>query len=151
MSCPHRDLAINKLREVFFDIQEVELEIGGQRIDKLYSDWFRIYDELYRSSDEKLAYRKLADFDSTGAADDANVEKKMFVPLLFFFNRAPGLALPLVALQYHEVKVNILFENEANMALVGADETYTPSCVLYSTFVFLDTEERKRFSQQVRI
>jgi hypothetical protein len=50
--------------------------------------------------------------------------------------------------QYHEVKVNILFENEANMALVGADTTYTPSCVLYSTFVFLDTEERKRFSQQ---
>lgn len=80
-------------------LKEVELEIGGQRIDKLYSDWFRIFDELYRSSDEKLAYRKLADFDDTTAAGDAAVEKKMFVPLLFFFNRAPGLALPLVALQ----------------------------------------------------
>lgn len=77
-------------------LKEVELEIGGQRIDKLYSDWFRIYDELYRSSDEKLAYRKLADFDAVAAGSDDNVEKKMFVPLLFFFNRAPGLALPLV-------------------------------------------------------
>jgi len=46
-----------------------------------------------------LAYKKLADFDDTTAAGDAAVEKKMFVPLLFFFNRAPGLALPLVALQ----------------------------------------------------
>jgi hypothetical protein len=46
-----------------------------------------------------LAYKKLTDFDDTTAAGDAAVEKKMFVPLLFFFNRAPGLALPLVALQ----------------------------------------------------
>ena len=59
-----------------------------------------------------------------------------------------GLALPLVALQYHEVKLNILFENATNMASAGVDSTVEPTCQLFSTFVYLDTEERKRFSQQ---
>jgi len=127
-------------------LKEVEIEIGGQRIDKIYSDWFRIYDELYRSGSEKTSYRSLVDFDEPAA--DSGVTKRFYIPLIFFYNKAPGLALPLVALQYHEVKINILFESGPNMELVGVDSTVQPTCQLFSTFVYLDTEERKRFSQQ---
>lgn len=78
---------------LFFDLEQ-----PGQRIDKLYADWFRIYDELFRSSDEKLAYRRLVDFDNPAATQDAGVVKRFYVPLIFFFNKNPGLALPLIAL-----------------------------------------------------
>jgi hypothetical protein len=77
--------------------KEVELELGGQKIDKTHADWLRIYSELYRTGDEKVAYRRLVDFDNPDS--DAGVVKRMYIPLIFFFNRNAGLALPLIALQ----------------------------------------------------
>ena len=78
-------------------VKEIELELGGQRIDKVYSDWYRIYDELFRSSDEKTAYRRLTDFDTP---DDTTAPiKRFYLPMIFSFNRHAGLALPLIALQ----------------------------------------------------
>jgi len=77
-------------------LKEIEIEIGGQRVDKIYSDWFRVYDELYRSGSEKTTYRSMVDFDDTTAGGDMGVTKRFYVPLIFFYNQAPGLALPLV-------------------------------------------------------
>jgi hypothetical protein len=76
-------------------ISEIELEIGGQRIDKHYADWFRVYDSLFRSNDEQTQYRRMTDFVDGEAT--ATV-KRFYLPLIFFFNRAPGMALPLIAL-----------------------------------------------------
>jgi hypothetical protein len=76
-------------------IKEIELEIGGQRIDRVYSDWYRIYDELFRTDAEKDAYKRMTNFD----ADAPNGQvRRFYVPLIFFFNTNPGLALPLIAL-----------------------------------------------------
>merc|ERR1711966_501349 len=78
-------------------IEEVELEIGGQRIDRHYGEWLDIWTELTMSEDKK------AMFDSnmigrfavhTGTDGDA---KTLYIPLQFFFNRNQGLALPLIA------------------------------------------------------
>jgi len=128
-------------------VKEIELEIGGQRVDRHTSDWLRIYDELFRTGDEKLAYRRLVDFDSPAATEDAGVTKRFFVPLVFFFNKAAGLALPLIALQYHEVKINFTFASAAEMALNGVDTSLTPDATLFVTYVFLDTDERRRYAQ----
>lgn len=76
--------------------KEIELEIGGQRIDKHTSTWLRIYDELFRSNDEKQAYKNMTDFVDGEAA---GTTKRMYLPLIFFFNLQAGLALPLIALQ----------------------------------------------------
>lgn len=77
-------------------IQDIELEIGGQRIDKLYADWFRVYDGLFRKDDERTQYRRMTDF-VDGEANDT--VKRFYLPLLFFFSRgSPGMALPLIAL-----------------------------------------------------
>lgn len=76
-------------------IQDIELEIGGQRIDKHYADWFRVYDSLFRKADERLQYRRMTDF-VDGEAD--STVKRFYLPLIFFFNRSPGMALPLIAL-----------------------------------------------------
>ena len=69
-------------------IKDCEIEIGGQKCDKHYAAWYRVYDELTRSGDEKDAYRRLVDFVDDEAATTV---KRFYVPLVFWFNRNPGL------------------------------------------------------------
>lgn len=135
-------------------LKSVEVEIGGQRIDKQYSHWMYIWNELSLNSGKKDGYSEMigADTDMTSFKDN-----KVFVPLEFWFCRNIGLALPLIALQYHEVKVNIEIESFANSTYNGTaytkDSDITSGVVaiknatLWCDYVFLDTDERKRFAQ----
>lgn len=81
-------------------IKEVELEIGGQRIDKHNATWFRLYDELFRKDDDKSAYSRMVNFTAEEQATDAQIVKRFYVPLIFFFCKNPGLAIPLIALTH---------------------------------------------------
>ena len=99
----------------------VEIEIGGQKIDKHYSAWLDIYDELFETN-----------HGLKNAIDGS------FMPLRFWFNRNPGLALPLIALQYHEVKVVAEWSTATNAAQCGS---------LLVNYLYLDTDERRRFAQ----
>jgi hypothetical protein len=121
-------------------LREIKLEIGGQQIDKHYDDWLRVHDSLFRSNDEKDAYRRLADFVD---AEPAGSVKRFYVPLVFFFNTQPGLALPLIALQYHEVKI----EFDLASSVTGIDSSVTPAVTLWVDYIFLDVDERRRFAQ----
>lgn len=122
-------------------IQDIELEIGGQRIDKHYADWFRIYDSLFRKDAEAAQYRRMTDFvDGEGAG----AVKRFYLPLIFFFNRSPGLALPLIALQYHEVKLHIQLASSVD-GVSTSDADMSMQC--YVDYVYLDTDERRRFAQ----
>ena len=114
-------------------IKDVELSIGGQRIDKHYQKWWRMYSELYLDNSKKTAWGKM----TTG--DDSQV----FLPLIFFFNRNPGLALPLIALQYHEVRLDFDLSSEFEMYM---DTTKTFK--VWANYIYLDTEERRRFAQK---
>ena len=69
------------------------------------------------------------------------------VPLMFWFNRNPGLALPLIALQYHEVKLKLVFESAANLDNSPNGVPTLDSCNLWVDYIFLDTDERRRFAQ----
>jgi hypothetical protein len=80
----------------------------------------------------------------------------LYIPLQFFFCRNPGLALPLIALQYHEVVINIEFARSSQCYIVGGtDQNPTPSMLnpnlqnasLYVDYIYLDTDERRRFAQ----
>jgi hypothetical protein len=68
--------------------------------------------------------------------------KTVYLPLIFFFNRNPGLYLPLIALQYHEVRLD--FDLASNFT------TYLNAGVfkVWANYVYLDTEERRRFAQK---
>ena len=66
------------------------------------------------------------------------------VPLQFWFNRNPGLAFPLIALQYHEVKVSVTFAAAASVA-AAAPSAFTAK--LWADYIYLDTDERRRFAQ----
>lgn len=129
-------------------VKECDIEIGGQKVDKIYNDSMRIFSELYHTKSEKEGYRRLVDFADPAAGGHPGSKERFFVPVQFWFSRgASGLALPLVALQYHEVRVNFLFASSTEMALNGVDTTVTPEATLFATYVYLDSAERKRFSQ----
>ena len=122
----------------------VELSIGGQRIDKHYQRWWRLWSELYLDDAKKVNYGKMASSsvrNSDGSYDTS--QGRCYLPLIFFFNRNPGLYLPLIALQYHEVRVDFdltnVFENNFNK---------TASIKVWANYVYLDTEERRRFAQK---
>lgn len=131
-------------------IKEVELEIGGQRIDKHNATWLRLYDELFRKDDDAHGYERLVNFSPEEQAAVAPVERRFFVPLVFFFNRNPGLAIPLIALQYHEVKILFTFEDKTVMSDAGVDTSSDGALLdvkLYCDYIYLDTDERRRFAQ----
>ena len=115
-------------------VKDVELSIGGQRIDKHYQKWWRLYSELYLDESKKANYGKM----TTTTVSDG----KIFLPLIFFFNRNPGLALPLIALQYHEVRLD--FDLSSAFATVTDGSTFK----VWANYVYLDTEERRRFAQK---
>ena len=128
-------------------VKYAELEIGGQRIDKHYSEWMYIWNELSLPVSKKAAY-----FNMVGGAggDTKDTTKKMYVPLEFWFCRNVGLALPLIGLQYHEVKVNIQLEDGGNCTDSGtkaAPSSLDLDVKLWVDYIYLDTDERRKFAQ----
>jgi hypothetical protein len=122
-------------------IKDVELSIGGQRIDKHYQRWWRLYSELYLDESKKATWGKMTSPATNGTLAN-HVGGKMFLPLIFFFNRNPGLALPLIALQYHEVRMD--FDLSSEFSLYTDNSTFK----VWANYIYLDTEERRRFAQK---
>ena len=118
------------VNNAFRHINYAEIEIGGQVIDKQYGEWMAVWTSLSHSYDQAVMLGKMVD--GTGLA-----ATPVYIPLQFWFCRNPGLALPLIALQYHEVKLNIQFANVA--AITGV--------TVWADYIFLDTDERRRFAQ----
>ena len=123
-------------------IEYVELEIGGQRIDKHYGEWLEIWSELTLPEEKKAGFDEM--IGRFGGDSTAPVSNALYIPMQFFFCRNPGLALPLIALQYHEVKINLKFRASADLADGAVSFKNTPK--LYVDYVYLDTDERRRFA-----
>jgi len=76
----------------------------------------------------------------------------LYIPLFFFFTRNPGCALPLISLQYHEVKINVLWNDPKVIAgnFTSAQIQKLPqptAAAMYIDYIYLDTEERRRMAQ----
>jgi hypothetical protein len=151
-------------------IKSVEIEIGGQRIDKHYGDWLHIWNELTQTAGHQLGYANLVGnlpalvnpVTNSGSSAVTVPGEILYVPLEFWWCRNPGLALPLIALQYHEVKINLEFNDVKNcywsgtvnattqIATTDMSKVQVPalsSASLFVDYIYLDTDERRRFSQ----
>jgi hypothetical protein len=161
-------------------IKTVELEIGGQRIDRQYGDWMQIWTQLTQDAGTVRALDEMvgnshdlvlmksnqgyaldqscsgAELTNSCAPRAGCPAKTLYIPLQFWFCRNPGLAIPLIALQYHEVRINVEFEQwincsytelKANQSVPTSIQSLTAAS-LYIDYVYLDTEERRRFAQQ---
>lgn len=141
-------------------IKNVELEIGGQRIDRQYGEWMVIWSELTLQPGHVAGYAEMIGntvdmYSPTTLAEGGLPQKTLYIPLQFFFCRNVGLALPLIALQYHEVKINVELrplnqllaqeDAEGNKTDVPAVQLVRGS--LWVDYIYLDTDERRRFAQ----
>lgn len=180
-------------------IAQVEVEIGGQRIDRQYGDWMHIWNQLTMTAEQQRGYFKMignttqltfitdpsfADVESpcdsmaprqVCAPRNALPETTLYVPLPFWFCTNPGLALPLIALNFHEVKINLdlrpideclwavstlscgstspynsssRYSSGTSVAAQNAYRSSLVSASLYVDYIFLDTDERRRMAQQ---
>jgi hypothetical protein len=134
-------------RPGFALINHVELEIGGQPMDKQYGEWMDIWSQLSHSGEK---YGKLEHMINGKLNSNKAGVKKLYIPLQFWFNRNIGLALPLIALQYHEVSINLYLNKEANIRKNHESNNNTfqiNNINLFCDYIFLDTDERRRFAQ----
>ena len=98
-------------------IDEYYITIGGNIIDKQYGEWLHIWNELSLEASKRYGYEKMIgntpdcykpdDYNKKADGDIQTPSKKIVVPLKFWFNSSPGLALPLIALQYHDIEVHL--------------------------------------------
>ena len=134
-------------------IDTIELEIGGQQIDKHYGHWLETWVELTEPNPTGFVmdiatggsgagrgtkYQNMAY--GGGVIADGSAAMACAVPLQFWFNRNPGLALPLIALQYHEVKCIVTWAPSSH-GMAPTSES------LWADYIYLDTDERRRFAQ----
>lgn len=148
-------------------IKNVDVEIGGSRIDRQYGTWLDLWYELTHDINQERGYRAMiGDVEELTRLDgpDGNGHCKdhytMYIPMQFWFNRNSGLALPLIALQYHEVRLLFEFE-DVNRLIVWQphiDEfgkiwcpDFKGLCMkdasILVDYVYLDSVERRRFAQ----
>ncbi len=150
-------------------IDFVEVEIGGQLIDRHYGEWMDIWAQLTYSSEKYQELLSMINCSILSIDDNNNTLAKVYIPLQFWFCRNPGLYLPLIALQYHEVKLNIQLNCKST---VNTATQYTSNVVritdfnysngsytktnfiesiidmkVFCNYIFLDTDERRRFAQ----
>jgi hypothetical protein len=126
-------------------IKEITIEIGGQQIDKHYGEWLSVWNELTQTAERSAGYDEMI---GKSADDPGAPGADIYVPLQFWFCRNPGLALPLIALQYHEVKFNLTFASLAECLTSPVDgPTGSLSASLWVDYIYLDTDERRQFAQ----
>lgn len=144
-------------------IDQIDVKIGPEVIDRHTGDWMILYNKITLNEYQKVNYEKmigqvpqLIKFD-----DCIKPRYKLVIPLSFWFNKYTGLALPLIALRYHDVMINLRLKDLNKLCYVS--DTTELSCdipaiqsefniniqsaVLYVDYIFLDSDERRRFAQ----
>jgi hypothetical protein len=166
-------------------LEQLEIEIGGQVIDRQYGSWLTIWRQLTEDNENnnqtnvtykglrydltndtlynKMAYTHMGTSKSIKFIDSdtnpygcnlLNSPREAYVPLQFWFCRNPGLALPLIALQYHEVKITINIADLSSFLVLNTpiqdDNDFfniSKSFKIFADYVYLDTVERKQFTK----
>jgi hypothetical protein len=146
-------------------LEKVEVEIGGQIIDRHYGEWWYLWECLTASVNQASKADLLLGADRAGRTSTLTTcngrPTVLYIPFGFWFNRNPGLALPLIALQYHDVHFNVTLRKATDLvttysatssnwpSIAGAAAALPPpkDAAIYIDYIYLDTDERRRFAQ----
>jgi len=142
-------------------LKKLEVEIGGQIIDTHYGEWLYLWENLTSSYDDSCKLDAMVGGTlggtSTTLTSCGGRPGVLYIPLQFWFCRNPGLALPLIALQYHEVRMNITLAASTDLVSRGSYASVSAAAAalpqlkdmaLYIDYIYLDVDERRRFAQQ---
>jgi len=160
-------------------LQYLEIEIGGQLIDRHYGTWLTVWRDLTEcnptgaqgelgtngvepapnggsgaiDTNPSTKYHRMSYTHQSGAAQTTTAApSEVYIPMRFWFCRNPGLAIPLIALQYHDVKFNITFNSTSSWCYSAGNNATTGlagacNLTVYADYVYLDTTERRQFAQ----
>jgi len=149
-------------------IRYVELEVGGQLIDRLYGEFMYLWDTLTSDANKSKQLWDMVGFAANRSSGQPGLElpdssscsaatgrqghpNVLYIPLTFFYTRNPGCALPLISLQYHETKINIQW-NEKQFVISDFDRVSKlpapVSAAVYVDYIYMDVEERRRMAQE---
>ena len=137
-------------------IQEISVEVGEQEIDRQNGEWMEIWSNYTTTADKQTGFYNMIGKMDGYSTHTQNGPVKLYIPLRFWFCRNPGLALPLLALQYHPVRINLtlrplskLFYTPQLTTTVCPNIELKPasieSLMLWGDYIHLDVEERRRF------
>lgn len=126
-----------------------ELVIGGSVIDRQYGEWLEIFTQLTLPLSKQEAYNRMIGH-TPALLSSALTSTTLYIPLQFYFCQNPGLALPLIALQYHDVRINFQLKplQELIVQSVQSDvfQGSIKDATLYVDFIYLDLQERQQFA-----
>jgi hypothetical protein len=152
-------------------IEEVEIRIGGDKIDKHLGEWINVWYELTAHRDiEDIYFKMIVNVEELVSFDRITKPKyKLKVPMQFWFNRFNGLAFPLIAMDYHDITFHVKFRKFEQVAYVedktkifvdddsACDKLFLDEvsevlgvdldATLLIDYIYLDSDERKRFAQ----
>lgn len=150
-------------------ISEITFEVGEQEIDRQTGEWMEIWSQLTTPAGQRDALNEMIGrfepyFPPNLIPGQQSEGLRLLIPLQFYFCRNPGLYLPLLALQYHPVRINITLRPLQQLFWVpppmppASQETWKPACqinvdctsqivnmMLWGEYVYLDVEERRQF------
>jgi hypothetical protein len=142
-------------------LKKIEVEIGGQIIDTHYGEWLFLWENLTSGFDNSVKLDSMTG-GFLGGSTSSTIScggrpNILYIPLQFWFCRNPGLALPLIALQYHEVRINVTLSPATDLVSKGSWSSVSAAAAalpqltdmaLYIDYIYLDVDERRRFAQQ---
>lgn len=137
-------------------IQEISIEVGEQEIDRQNGEWMEIWSSYTTTTDKRVGFNNMIGKLDGYTPPTFFGAQKLYIPLKFWFCRNPGLALPLIALQYHPIRINLTLRPLSQ--LFYSPGLSTPECtnleispasitdmMLWGDYIYLDVEERRRF------
>jgi hypothetical protein len=143
-------------------IDKIEIKIGNQIIDTQTGDWLILYNKIFLREYQVENYYKMIGNVTELINFDNNIKNsyKLYIPLQFWFNRNVGLSLPLIALKYNDIMISVKLKDLSKICYVQDDVNFPdianmqsiyniniPNAKLYVDYIYLDSDERKRFAQ----
>jgi hypothetical protein len=140
-------------------VRKASIVIGGQQIDSVYSDYLFMWEELSGKPGKRLVEMigKETKFDDL--INNSQYDRRLYIPLPFWFTQVSGNALPVVALQFHGIQLYISFADLPSCVQTSSDnpqvlkmtskQVLTDNdlrAAIETTYVYLDIEERDRLS-----
>ena len=136
-------------------IEEVTIEIGEKEIDKQTGEWLHVWSSLTTSNSKQTAYYNMVGRQTAYTQDAQPGPIKLYIPLRFWFCNNIGMALPLIALQTHPVRLTVKFRDLQQLFYRNSlqsnctqtiDQVNITDVTLYGDYIYLDIEERRKFA-----
>ena len=120
----------------FAFINKVELEIGGIIIDSLYGDWINIWYELSTDDEKKNLDKLIGNTEEIYSFTNTKESIDIYIPLFFWFKNS-NLALPLIAIKYQNININVITNNKFDVCNISP----TNSIKIQEDIIYLQENE----------